>query len=225
MVEGDTFLINTGKHASDAQDLNRYSNQNPSKMNEARFNSCEEILQKDPPKCSVCGMVFRLTYLLTRHKYVHLTVKAFQCLYCGNRYQHYRGLFEHKRICNQNLERDSERIYTCSICGKGFDRKFSMTRHEAKHSNSKMHTCDFCRKAIEVKSSLITHKLICEKRDVAGKYFDCVQCGELFTSKYKLRRHCLSHSEEKSFKCQICNRPFKHKESLQRHHKKIISYY
>ena len=215
MVEGDTLSITTEK-----QDLNRYNGQNPTILNTARFISYKGRSQKDLPTCLVCGMVFPVTYLLRRHEYVHLTVKAFQCLYCGNRYQHYRGLFEHKRICNQNLERDSERIYTCSICGKRFNRKFTMRRHEALHSNGKMHTCDFCQEVFDVKRSFITHKLICQKRDVAGKYFDCVQCGEIFTTKTKLARHTLSHSDEKSLKCQICGERLKHIDSLRRHHRR-----
>jgi zinc finger protein PLAG1 len=44
-------------------------------------------------------------------------------------------------------------------------------------------------------------------------------CDKKFTSKFKLKRHILIHSQTKTFSCDICRRSFRRKDHLKNHEK------
>ena len=44
-------------------------------------------------------------------------------------------------------------------------------------------------------------------------------CEKKFTSKFKLKRHILIHSQNKTFSCDTCNRAFRRKDHLKNHEK------
>ncbi len=46
-----------------------------------------------------------------------------------------------------------------------------------------------------------------------------VGCDKKFTSKFKLKRHILIHSQTKTFSCDICRRSFRRKDHLKNHEK------
>ena len=48
----------------------------------------------------------------------------------------------------------------------------------------------------------------------------CETCNKEFASPYNLRRHQLTHTDEKPYQCDICNRQFKEKSSLTKHMKR-----
>ena len=47
----------------------------------------------------------------------------------------------------------------------------------------------------------------------------CAGCDKKFTSKFKLKRHVLIHSQTKTFLCDVCNRAFRRKDHLKNHEK------
>lgn len=48
----------------------------------------------------------------------------------------------------------------------------------------------------------------------------CEICNKEFASPYNLRRHQLTHTDEKPYQCEVCNRQFKEKSSLTKHIKR-----
>jgi len=48
----------------------------------------------------------------------------------------------------------------------------------------------------------------------------CETCNKEFASPYNLRRHQLTHTDEKPYQCDVCNRQFKEKSSLTKHIKR-----
>jgi len=67
--------------------------------------------------------------------------------------------------------------------------------------------------------------LNCEKKEAKVKAKEvtlhiCETCNKEFASPYNLRRHQLTHTDEKPYQCDVCNRQFKEKSSLTKHIKR-----
>ncbi|NWZ30081.1 MAZ protein, partial [Asarcornis scutulata] len=45
----------------------------------------------------------------------------------------------------------------------------------------------------------------------------CEMCGKAFRDVYHLKRHKLSHSDEKPFQCPVCQQRFKRKDRMSYH--------
>ncbi|NWW46422.1 MAZ protein, partial [Pedionomus torquatus] len=45
----------------------------------------------------------------------------------------------------------------------------------------------------------------------------CEMCGKAFRDVYHLKRHQLSHSDEKPFQCPVCHQRFKRKDRMSYH--------
>ncbi|XP_018905012.2 uncharacterized protein [Bemisia tabaci] len=101
--------------------------------------------------------------------------------------------------------------------------KVSEFNDEISESNNEFLDADILRSAyknvLEVenvepkKNPKGTHFLLTDASDSKC----CVQCGASFTCAYKLRRHMLSHSDERKFFCKTCGSGFKTNYHLSRH--------
>ena len=67
--------------------------------------------------------------------------------------------------------------------------------------------------------SLVRSRVFTSRNYVRLKYFLCAGCDKKFTSKFKLKRHVLIHSQTKTFLCDICKRAFRRKDHLKNHEK------
>ena len=52
-----------------------------------------------------------------------------------------------------------------------------------------------------------------------GRHLIFPDCDKKFTSKFKLKRHILIHSQTKTFLCDVCHRAFRRKDHLRNHEK------
>ena len=84
------------------------------------------------------------------------------------------------------------------------------------HYGAKPHKCSQCDF-----SQLATH----EKRTYWRKAIQvwCDQCAHSFGSPSELQSHKISHTEEKTFLCNDCNKTFKYQKSLTKHGLKHIA--
>ena len=78
-------------------------------------------------KCDKCNKTFTLKETLKRHEEtVHIKRKLNTCKLCGSNFSRIDNLNEH--IQRAHLQQGEK--FRCSYCGKKFDKKFNMSRHE-----------------------------------------------------------------------------------------------
>lgn len=135
-------------------------------------------------------------------------------------------------------------IHKCNRCPVAFDLKSSLAKHMKTHIDEKLHQCDRCYESFANSSNLRRHMSIHERILSKGPFhcarckidfidenekkthektctdglFSCTVCNKYSTrSKHNLKSHLKVHSSERPYRCDICMKDFKHKQSLKKH--------
>ena len=173
---------------------------------------------KDRVYCTVCDQHFSDLPSMRRHRLIHSEEKPYQCDFCDKAFRRKDNLREHRNIHTQ------EHVYKCDRCGKTFPRKYT----------HKVHMSRFCLKPGEVGtdsedgtwSNSDAGKAL--KSNVSGKSSEpCRICLKTFRDASTLKRHLLTHSDERPYKCDECDKAFRRKDHLQEHvivHKLVRPY-
>ncbi|XP_053302789.1 gastrula zinc finger protein 5-1 isoform X1 [Pleuronectes platessa] len=106
-----------------------------------------------------------------------------------------------------------EKPFSCSVCGTRFNQKWTLEKHMRIHTGEKPFSCSECGKRFNQKCILKTHMRI----HTGEKPCSCSECGQRFTDKGKLNKHMRVHTGEKPFSCSECGKRFKDKGNLNRH--------
>ncbi|XP_077111075.1 oocyte zinc finger protein XlCOF8.4-like [Ranitomeya variabilis] len=109
----------------------------------------------------------------------------------------------------------AKKSFSCSECGKCFNKKGNFVRHHRTHTGEKPFSCSECGKCFIQKSVLVRHHIT----HTGEKPFSCLECGKCFTCKKHLVRHQITHTGEKPFSCSECEKCFKWKSDLVHHHR------
>ncbi|XP_064596774.1 uncharacterized protein LOC135463444 [Liolophura sinensis] len=107
----------------------------------------------------------------------------------------------------------SNRVHTCSTCGKEFATPSILRRHMVVHTGEKPHKCPFCDKSYSQIEHLRRHK----GTHTGENVFTCAVCKKLFVEKTRYTDHMMAHLEETPYKCHICQKGFSHRVGLQKH--------
>ena len=179
--------------------------------------------------CDVCGKGFRRQKYLNQHiEEIHGKQESrYICTICNKEYKQERNLRNHVKM------RHSEDVETfqCRFCDSEFLYRFSLKRHllSAHSASTSAHTNVFMKSKIcyceYCNASFGTNSLL--KRHVAtlhsqDKPFKCDVCEKVFARKDRLLRHKESTHEDAKFSCQFCDESFRRKDSLLKHAQKHL---
>ncbi|XP_078234591.1 uncharacterized protein LOC144583770 isoform X1 [Pogona vitticeps] len=103
--------------------------------------------------------------------------------------------------------------HTCAQCGKSFNKKQDLRKHEGTHSTERPFACLECGRSFRLKQILVAHL----KVHVGERPFACQQCGKRFSQKHHVESHQRVHTGEKPFACSTCGKRYAQKQPLISH--------
>ena len=124
---------------------------------------------------------------------------------------------------NEDKQRQCYKQLKCfwPKCQYKCHNKRDLNEHISLHLNKRQFVCEECNKDFNWFSALSNHKRLVHSN---VRQFVCYKsnCHKSFKLKASLRIHLMTHSAEKSFKCDECDQRFRYKDLLIKH-KKIHS--
>lgn len=140
----------------------------------------------DRHRCSLCNQkVFDCVEALNNH--LHSVHKCFisddriGCVPCNRTFGRLKYLRKHIRELH-----DHATPYTCTTCGKSFNRKANLIEHELIHQGKYLASCDACGKSYRTPSALKLH----QRTHTGEKPYKCDLCGEkAYAYNTDLKRH------------------------------------
>ncbi|KAG8235727.1 hypothetical protein J437_LFUL016362 [Ladona fulva] len=155
--------------------------------------------------CSHCTYVTSQPHFLKRHMRVHgigkdpiknltISYECDKCAYKTRRKEHFE---RHQRDVHSEL-----RPFLCDACGKAFKRADALRQHRAARHQP-----------------LISNdgKIVSGSSSSLFSIYCCPHCSKPCRSRAHLRDHLATHSDERSFLCEICGSSFKTR-AVQRKH-------
>lgn len=117
-----------------------------------------------------------------------------------------------KKDLSTNQAPKGERIFPCPECGKSFNQKSNLTRHQKIHASEGPYKCSECGESFRMNRKLVRHQ-----RAHVSEPFKCTECGKSFTQRSNLVRHQRIHTKEEPYQCPECEKTFNQKANLFRH--------
>ncbi|XP_066151325.1 zinc finger protein 569-like [Euwallacea fornicatus] len=150
-------------------------------------------IHTDTFSCKICDKTFNSKSNLRRHMFRHDETKKKTCVVCFKNFFEERALLRHQ-ICIHKVEiRADPSLLWCDICRLEFK-----TLNLLKYHQDKAHIKENVNKPTE-KNCL------------------CDICGQGFRDSDNLKKHKISHTEDRPFVCKDCGKGFKHRYVLRYH--------
>lgn len=138
-------------------------------------------------QCPHCSKCFQYRSYLLRHLHSHLGKKKFACQKCGQKYGSQCSCEQHEALCEGVLR-----------------------QHEEKQLNESEEANNIPDSAASLKKCTV---IIREN----GEQLKCNFCTKTFTKPRYLRRHILTHTEVKPYRCKMCENCFSRYDHLKHH--------
>eukprot|EP00094_Tigriopus_californicus_P007299 TCALIF_07026-PA protein Name:"Similar to ZNF571 Zinc finger protein 571 (Pongo abelii)" AED:0.33 eAED:0.33 QI:0/0/0/1/1/1/2/0/349 len=165
-------------------------------------------------RCDECNGVFPCMSKLVRHvSQVHKSDRPFSCKVCGQGFKANNHLTRHEKLHLRPL-------ISCSQCSEQFATPWLLQRHvDTKHKVSK---CDICVRVFKSGKELYQHNHTFHRKTPDGGHA-CKICGRPLSSKLLKEMHERTHSTDRPFNCNQCDKTFKHQRNLEGHKKTVHS--
>ncbi|KAM6450302.1 uncharacterized protein PHA67_017411 isoform 2-T2 [Liasis olivaceus] len=197
-------------------------------------------LKMNPPKCPECGKSFLSNVAMTIHIRTHTGERPFKCHLCpkgfpsrGDLKRHVKTHLRRKDPPNPSSLPKTRKCLTaklqllrqlgvspgpkkphgCAQCGKSFNKKQDLRKHQGTHSAERPFACLECGRSFRLKQILVAHM----KVHVGERPFACQQCGKRFSQKHHVESHQRVHTGEKPFSCTTCGKRYAQKQPLISH--------
>lgn len=187
--------------------------------------------------CPYCQKSFAWKSRLTTHLFVH-NKQPFSCSKCSKSYKRMDSLRKHIQcshgeytcnICDKTLKdsssynnhvkmhEDGSYDILCKECNKAFPSLRKLNEHvDAMHN--KLHTCEICKKSVASAQSLRVHKLTHEEGHITNRPYKCDMCDRSFVHKTTLNAHIRrNHYGELNYVCDVCGKKLSSVISLRDH--------
>ena len=164
--------------------------------------------------CHVCGMAEEDMSTLKLHIETHQNEKIFQCEFCNKQFNEKRNLLDHRLVHSRSQEVE------CPTCFKVLVSQKSLQKHMHLHTIKKKFSCKFCESKFETKAESREHELKHVDNGASeSTEYKCLECGRVFSNKYRLQRHSQVHKADRTFNCCFCEEQFQTGSSLLSHKK------
>ncbi|XP_026576857.1 gastrula zinc finger protein XlCGF57.1-like isoform X2 [Pseudonaja textilis] len=198
-------------------------------------------LKMNPPKCPECGKSFLSNVAMTIHIRTHTGERPFKCHLCPKAFPSRGDLKRHIKThlrkkppppvmprsgsskkslaakmqlqCHLRCPPDPKKPHSCTQCGKSFNKKQSLRKHQGTHSTERPFACLECGRSFRLKQILVAHMA----SHIKERPFACEQCGKCFAQERNVRSHQRVHTGEKPFLCMACGKRFGYKQHLVKH--------
>ena len=172
-------------------------------------------------KCEICHKSFSQKITLSRHIRTHTGEKPFQCRICPKAFSQPGNLSHHMRT------HTGEKPFKCEICHQSFAQKIVLKNHMKTHTHEKPNFSTneglFSAHIIEADTKednlLMKDIEMDEEIEEIEMHKDEFKEVQVYSEEKpsNLSRHIQTHTGEKRFKCEICQKSFSQKIILSRH--------
>lgn len=162
--------------------------------------------------CDICGQHFRNDKYLRQHIRSDHTNKSVLCPICG------LSIISKNKL-RTHLQNFHNHKYKCFACPEKFETHYKRSQHMMLvHKSRDIVKCSSCPKTFVYRSTMMRHV---RETHLQEKTAICTVCGWKAFGHYGLQKHMMKHSNERNFKCSVCEKPFKTKKTLKQHYNNI----
>lgn len=160
-----------------------------------------EILSEDSTKCGHCLKIFSNDEEVKKHLLVFHAVQL-TCPVDLRTFNNNQSFTIHMR--NNHPDYFPNSSHVCSVCKNEFETLYEKLSH-MKICQEKIFQCNHCDKKFSKKCHLNKHL-----KQVSGELnIICGICNKVCRDKHDYKIHSLSHSNERPFKCSLCEKSYK----------------